>query len=488
MVGPGEDGSSTSTPSPPRLESREPQLAAVDRGLLGDDREPEAGAAGRRALAAGERLEQPRALVGRDAGAVVLDPDDQPPVDAARARRRRCRPAPAVQRGVVEQVVDEQPQAALPAVDRALVDAAGELVVDARVALARAVHGGVEQVAELDGLARQALGRLAAGERLQALEQMDHAVLLGGHVGHAAPRAGRAAVRGCGRACRAGRAARSAACAARGRRRRRSAGSPRARAPWRRSASRAATASRSARRRAERTSSGAPRSSASGVERSSAPLTRAAPPRSRASGRTASVVKPHAASAVSASAIAPSSSTSRRVRLTRSSTGASELSDLQPRVADRRDVERERAPRRAGDVDRLEAVGCSGTASGWSGTSPAWLDDVVAVGDLRERAAAAQQRLAPIAAAAVRVAGRGAGSSRRVRAGRRRPGCGRRARRRRAAARPASSPQMPTAATAASTIRARRLRGQPHGRSAQPTPRTVWRMRGSPPTSSLRRR
>ena len=52
---------------------------------------------------------------------------------------------------------------------------------------------------------------------------------------------------------------------------------------------------------------------------------RAAPPRSRASGRTASVVSPQAASAVSASAIAPSSSTSRRVRLTRSSTGASEL-------------------------------------------------------------------------------------------------------------------------------------------------------------------
>ena len=106
------------------------------------------------------------------------------PVVALEADRRRCRPRPAVQRGVVEQVVDQQPQAALPAVDRALVDAAGELVAHARVALARAVDRGVEHVAELDRLARQALGRLAAGERLQALEQVDHAVLLGGHVGH----------------------------------------------------------------------------------------------------------------------------------------------------------------------------------------------------------------------------------------------------------------------------------------------------------------
>ena len=42
----------------------------------------------------------------------------------------------------------------------------------------------VEDVAELDRLAREALGGLAAGERLQALEQVDHAVLLGGHVAH----------------------------------------------------------------------------------------------------------------------------------------------------------------------------------------------------------------------------------------------------------------------------------------------------------------
>ena len=67
-------------------------------------------------------------------------------------------------------------------------------------------------------------------------------------------------------------------------------------------------------------------SSGSGVERSCAPVTRAAPARRRASGRSATVVKPQAASAVSASAEKPSSSTSRRIELTRSSTGASELS------------------------------------------------------------------------------------------------------------------------------------------------------------------
>ena len=105
----------------------------------------------------------------------------------------------------------------------------------------------------------------------------------------------------------------------------------------------------------ERTSSG-PASSASGVERSSAPLMRAAPERRRASGRTASVVKPHAASAVRREregaeqehepADAPDALVDRRER----------AEDLQPRVAGLRDRERQRAPRLAGDVDGLEAV------------------------------------------------------------------------------------------------------------------------------------
>jgi hypothetical protein len=74
-------------------------------------------------------------------------------------------------------------------------------------------------------------------------------------------------------------------------------------------------------RASERTSTG-PSSSGNAVLRSSAPLTRAAPARRRASGRTASVVKPHAASAVSASAASPIMSTSRRRLSARACTGA----------------------------------------------------------------------------------------------------------------------------------------------------------------------
>ena len=156
----------------------------MQRRLLGDDREAEAGAVGAGVRAAGERLEQALALRGGDAGTVVLDAHDEPAVVAGEADGHAAAALAAVQRGVVEQVVDDQAQPALPAVDPALLDVARQLVADAGVALARAVDGGVEDVAELDRLARQALGGLAARERLQALEQVHHAVLLGGHVGH----------------------------------------------------------------------------------------------------------------------------------------------------------------------------------------------------------------------------------------------------------------------------------------------------------------
>src|SRR4051795_8651635 len=53
----------------------EAQLAVVQRDLLGDDRQAEAGARRRRRRTAGERLEQALALPGRDAGPVVLDAD-----------------------------------------------------------------------------------------------------------------------------------------------------------------------------------------------------------------------------------------------------------------------------------------------------------------------------------------------------------------------------------------------------------------------------
>ena len=113
--------------------------------------------------------------------------------------------------------------------------------------------------------------------------------------------------------------------------------------------------------------------------------------------------------------------------------------------------------------------------------------DLVAVGDLRERAAAAQQRLAAVLAAAVRVAG---AAQDRVGAvaqvgvdlvaavaldgGQQQP-----AREQPADADRGDRGERDPRAEAA---------GQPHGRSAQPTPRTVWRIRGSPRLSSLRRR
>ncbi len=129
----------------------------------------------------------------------------------------------------------------------------------------------------------------------------------------------------------------------------------------------------------------------------------------------------------------------------------------------------------------------SGAATGVSGTSPARSATCAAVGDLRERAAAAQQRLGAAAAAPV------------------------------AADRPAEDLVDALAQLAVELVAAVALdrpeqqaarqraadrdgadRGQrdpraqaarqPHGRRAQPTPRTVCRIRGSPAPSSLRRR
>ena len=233
-----------------------------------------------------------------------------------------------------------------------------------------------------------------------------------------------------------------------------------------------------------RTSSGAPLSSASGVERSSAPRMRAAPLRSRASGRTASVVRPQAASAVSASADRPSSSTSRRMWPTRSSTGASELricSRGLPKSATLIVSERHGLPA----MSIVSKPVSSGTSGGLSGTSPA-RSISIPLDDLRERAAAAQQPLAAALTAAVRVAA----AEDRVGAvaqvgvdlvaafaldrGQQQP-----AREQPADADRGDRGERDPRAEAA---------GQPHGRSAQPTPRTVWRIRGSPACSSLRRR
>ena len=220
-------GSRTSTPSPLRLESRSRSSPPCSAACCATIASP-------RPVPPGPRLRRGRTARAAACADRAGCRGRRPRRSRSAARRRasptrRCRRRAAVQRGVVEQVVDQQPQAALPAVDRALVDAAGELVLHPGMALrprgprrrarrrARPARGG--------GSRRPRRGRAPAGPPA------------GGPCGPArrscrprAPRAAPAAARGCGRACRAGRAVRSAACAARGRRRRRSAGWPPARA------------------------------------------------------------------------------------------------------------------------------------------------------------------------------------------------------------------------------------------------------------------
>ena len=174
------------------------------------------------------------------------------------------------------------------------------------------------------------------------------------------------------------------------------------------------------------------------------------------------------------------------MRLTRSSTGASELAIWSrglPKSATWSVSERHGC---AGDVDRLEP-GVVRDRQRLVGDVAGLAGDVVAVGDLRERAAAAQQRLAAIAAAAVRIAGPAQD----------RVGAGAQVGVDLVAAvaldggeqqRPREQPADADGGDRGEHDPPPQAAGQPHGRSAHPTPRTVWRMRGSPPPSSLRRR
>ena len=78
---------------------------------------------------------------------------------------------------VLEQVVDQQPQAGLPAADGGAV-AAGQRHGHARMALAQRLDGRFDERREVDvGL----LGRrrVAARQRLQAIEQIDEPAVLG---------------------------------------------------------------------------------------------------------------------------------------------------------------------------------------------------------------------------------------------------------------------------------------------------------------------
>ena len=160
---------------------------------------------------------------------------------------------------------------------------------------------------------------------------------------------------------------------------------------------------------------------------------------------------------------------------------------LQPRVAGLRDGEGQRAPRLAGDVDRLEAV-VLGHPGRVVGHVAGLLDHLTAVGHLREGTAALEQRLRA-AAVAVGVAARRAAQDRRgalaqldvdlvapVALDRREQQC--------AGEQPAHADRGDRGERDPRAQAARRS----HGRSAHPTPRTVCRIRGSPPLSSLRRR
>ena len=79
----------------------------------------------------------------RDARPVVVDAHETSVAVRARRRDPDVAAGAAVQRGVVEQVVDEQPEAAVPAMDGGVVDLVVELVRDARMA----APGGVDSAA-----------------------------------------------------------------------------------------------------------------------------------------------------------------------------------------------------------------------------------------------------------------------------------------------------------------------------------------------------
>src|SRR3954447_255496 len=83
----------------------EAQLAAVQRDLLGDDRQAEPGARRGRRHAAGEGLDEAPALVRGDARTVVRDEERERSVVAPQADTHVAA-RPAVERRVVEQVVD----------------------------------------------------------------------------------------------------------------------------------------------------------------------------------------------------------------------------------------------------------------------------------------------------------------------------------------------------------------------------------------------
>src|SRR5205085_3469852 len=111
------------------------------------------------------------ALVRRYPGAVVLHLYEERAVLLSQCDVDS--PArPTVERGVVEEVVHEETEAAFPPAQRGSVDRVVELVADVRMPPPRGIDRGVDQVAHLHVLAREALRGVAARERLQALEEV----------------------------------------------------------------------------------------------------------------------------------------------------------------------------------------------------------------------------------------------------------------------------------------------------------------------------
>ena len=116
-------------------------------------------------------------------------------------------------------------------------------------------------------------------------------------------------------------------------------------------------------------------------------------------------------------------------------------------------------------------------------------DDLVADRDLHERAGALQQRLAPARAAAEAALAAGGPRSTSAVCSRSSSSIALRPSRSTAASSsgPAISPPMSDRQQRRERQPRAQAAGQPHGRSAQPTPRTVCSVLGSPPASSLRR-
>ena len=138
-----------------------------------DDRQAEARRAAAVAVAAHEALEHVGAQVGRDAGAVVLDREDD--LAVARADRRvDPRPGRRVADGVLHEVERHPVQLVAGAVDDRGLGVDGEvMVVGERAELGRGVH---EDLPEVGRAVRLVAVRVRAGEQEEVADEPAHAL------------------------------------------------------------------------------------------------------------------------------------------------------------------------------------------------------------------------------------------------------------------------------------------------------------------------